>query len=276
MELTVAEQLLYSTTKLTSVNNGIPTSTGTGFFMRFPFKDGENIFVIITNKHVIDSANEIIVNLHIASDDKPSGEITTCKLQNVKQLAIGHPDPNVDLCAFIISPFLNQAIEAGMKPFFAPLDLDLIPTKDDWNFFDAIEEIIMIGCPNGIYDETNNFPIARRGITASSLTKKYNGMDEFMVDMACFPGSSGSPIFIYDRNGYFDRKKNSYMIGASRLKLVGVLYAGPRVTNDGRIVLGQVPRIAVDSVMHLGNALRSTAILQIEEEIRKFTSNLEN
>ncbi|MDF1770294.1 serine protease [Maricaulis sp.] len=271
MELTVAEQLLYSTTKLTSCKNGIPISTGTGFFMRFPFKDETSIIVIITNKHVLYDATEVIVTLHIASNDKPSGKFTTYKLENLRQLSIFHPDDNVDLCAFMIGPTLNQAFNSGMKIFFAPLESNLIPTGDDWEYFDAIEEVIMIGCPNGIYDEANNLPIMRRGITASALTKKYNGMNEFMVDIACFPGSSGSPIFLYDRNGYFDRKKNSYMLGSSRLKLVGILYSGPLVTNDGQIVLGRAPRITVDSMMHLGNALRSTEILKIQEEIDKIT-----
>ncbi len=125
----------------------------------------------------------------------------------------------------------------------------------------------MIGCPRGISDEVNNLPIVRRGITATSLSKLYNGKPEFMVDMACFPGSSGSPIFLYNRNGFFDRKQNSYMMGTTRLKFVGVLYAGPLVTNDGQLVLGQVPRVAVQSMMHLGNALRSTTVLEIGAEI---------
>jgi hypothetical protein len=269
MALTIAEQLLYSTVKLTSSNIGVSASTGTGFFMGFPLEGGGNVIVLMTNKHVVEGATEVTAICHIAEGDAPSGRFVPCTIANEPQFVIPHPAEDVDLCALIFGPILNQAHEAGTPLFFRSLDPSLIPTEEDWEFFDAIEDVTMIGCPRGISDEANNLPIVRRGITASALSKKYNGKDEFMVDMACFPGSSGSPIFLYDRNGYFDRKQNSYMLGASRLKLVGVLYAGPLVTNDGRLVLGQVPRVAVNSMMHLGNALRSTAILAIQGEITR-------
>lgn len=269
MELTIAERLLYSTVKLTSSNNGVPISTGTGFFMAFPFNGDQTVIVIMTNKHVVKGATEVTAVCHIADGGSPSGRFVSCTVENQPQFIIHHPAVDVDLCAIIFGPILTRAHEAGTHLFFCPLDLFLIPIEDDWNFFDAIEDVTMIGCPRGISDEANNLPIVRRGITASSLSKKYNGKDEFMVDMACFPGSSGSPIFLYDRHGYLDRKKKSYMIGESRLKLVGILYAGPLVTNDGRLVLGQVPRVTVDSMMHLGNALRSTAILKVQEEIAR-------
>src|SRR5690606_28078780 len=131
---------------------------------------------------------------------------------------------------------------------------------------------VMIGCPNGLSDETNNLPISRRGITATSLTKDYNGKPEFMVDMACFPGSSGSPIFLYDKNGYWDRKKNSYNLGAPRLKLVGILYAGPLIANDGRIVLSHMPRVEISSMMHLGNAIKASELRVLDQLVRQMTT----
>jgi hypothetical protein len=267
-ELTIAEQLLYSTVKLTSSNNGVPTSTGTGFFMGFPLENG-NVIVIMTNKHVVEGATEVTAVCHIAEGASPSGRFIPCIIANQPQFVIPHPNADVDLCALVFNSILEKAHNAGINLFFRSLYAELIPIEEDWNFFDAIEDVTMIGCPRGISDEMNNLPIVRRGITASSLSKKYNGKDEFMVDMACFPGSSGSPIFLYDRNGYLDRKRKSYLVGASRLKLVGILYAGPLVTNDGRLVLGQVPKFSVNTMMHLGNALRSTNIFAIKEEIKR-------
>ena len=127
----------------------------------------------------------------------------------------------------------------------------------------------MVGCPRGIFDEKNNIPIARRGITATPLGKKYEGNDQFVVDMACFPGSSGSPIFVYDRNGFLDRKQNTYQIGAQRVFFVGVLFAGPVITNAGKIVMGQPTEVQVATAMHLGYAVRSTAMHAIEDLLRK-------
>ena len=71
---------------------------------------------------------------------------------------------------------------------------------------DAIEDIIFIGYPNGIWDSVNNMPILRKGSTATHPCLNYNGKKEFMIDAACFPGSSGSPVLIFNENGYKDKK----------------------------------------------------------------------
>ena len=57
--------------------------------------------------------------------------------------------------------------------------------------------------------------------------------------MACFPGSSGSPVFLANFGNYSDRKGN--LIMGTRIKLLGVLYAGPQHTASGEIVLAPVP-----------------------------------
>lgn len=245
--------------------------------MRFPLEGDQGVVVLITNKHVLEGATEVTALCHIAEGDAPSGRFLPCTVANEHQLVIPHPSADIDLCAVVLGPILNQEYEKGTTLFFRNLDPSLIPADEDWQFFDAIEDVTMVGCPRGISDEANNLPIVRRGITASALSKKYNGKEEFMVDMACFPGSSGSPIFLYDRNGYFDRKSNAFHIGATRLMLVGILYSGPQVTNDGELILAQIPRVSVSSMMHLGNAIRSSAILEIKAEIeRRIASDVDS
>ena len=127
----------------------------------------------------------------------------------------------------------------------------------------------MIGCPNGISDSVNNLPIIRRGITATSIANHYNGKDEFMVDMACFPGSSGSPVFIYNRNGYLDRRTNSYNMGKQRFLLVGILYTGSQIANNGHLILGQAPKVAIATMIHLGNIIRSSSLSALDDQIRE-------
>lgn len=268
-ELTIAERLLYSTIKLTAIKAGNRISSGTGFFTLFAEKDGEFVPAIVTNKHVISGADEIMAICHLADGSKPSGKFVNCTMSLTQGTYFNHPDPDVDLCAIPFGEIINQAINARTPIFLQWVDPSLIPHEDDWQYFDAIEEVTMIGCPNGISDEANNLPMARRGITASPLSKKYNGKDEFMVDMACFPGSSGSPVFIYDRNGFLDRRTNTYHMGQSRIVFVGILYAGPQVTNTGNIVLGHAPRVMVAAMMHLGNVIRSSALHTIDAEVRR-------
>ena len=71
---------------------------------------------------------------------------------------------------------------------------------DEWaENLDAIEDIIMVGYPNGIFDTTNNRPIVRKGITASDPKIDYEGKRLFMADIACYYGSSGSPVLVYKK-----------------------------------------------------------------------------
>lgn len=269
-KLSTAERMLYSTTKITALRHGTASSTGTGFFFKFAENDGTNIPAIITNKHVIDGCDSIMFKCHLALGDKPSGEYQECIIYINEKTVMRHPDPAVDLCAVFFGGILSQASDAKRPIFWTGLDPELIPTEDDWQYFDAIEEVIMIGCPNGIFDHVNNLPITRKGNTASSLAKNYNGQDEFMVDMACFPGSSGSPVFVYNKDGYFDRKTSTHLLATTRIKLVGILYAGPLITNTGAIVLAQPPSIQVASMMHLGNVIKSSQIIVLDKIMSEF------
>lgn len=124
----------------------------------------------------------------------------------------------------------------------------------------------MIGCPNGIHDAVNAIPIVRRGITATPYSSNYSGKEDFMIDIACFQGSSGSPIFMSSQYK-FDRSKNLTEIGASRFHLLGVLYQGPLQQVTGEIVLSKNPMFQFSSMLHLGIALKASRILELEDYI---------
>ena len=125
----------------------------------------------------------------------------------------------------------------------------------------------MLGCPSGLFDEVNNLPIARRGITATPLpTYSYNGKAEFLVDIACFPGSSGSPIFTYPKEVPAGPQPSGTFPG---FFLIGILYAGPTISQTGEIVLTEQPNFTLESMMHLGLAIRSPAMLELDRVIRE-------
>jgi hypothetical protein len=117
--------------------------------------------------------------------------------------------------------------------------MSLIPTEEELAALTAIEDVIMIGYPNGLWDEKNNMPIVRRGITATHPNLDYNGSKEFMINAACFPGSSGSPVLLFNFGSY-STKSTEIVIGA-RIKLLGILYAGPQHTATGEIEIVNVP-----------------------------------
>lgn len=81
-------------------------------------------------------------------------------------------------------------------------------------------------------------------------------------------------MFLHNTNGYFDRGQNVFVIGAARLRFVGILYAGPTITNSGEIVLGHSSRFEVASMMHLGFVVRSTVLSVIDDIVRKIAAEL--
>lgn len=269
MNFTIADQVFYSTVNLSLLRGEKSVGSGTGFFWQATRSDEAWVPLIVTNRHVIEGCDGIVVLCHIADETgvAPSGKIQPCLLRFDPNRIVGHPDQSVDLCAIAFAPTFKHALDRGHRLFFKTLDPSLIPSQESWNEFDSIEDLIMVGCPHGLFDEINNLPIARRGITATPLNKRYGGRDEFMVDMACFPGSSGSPVFLMPTSR-LDRETGN-LLSDQRFYLVGVLYGGPVIANEGKIVLCEQPRVVVDSMMHLGQVIRSTALLQLNEAIRQ-------
>lgn len=272
MALTLNETLIYSTIKITKIIGGTAVETGTGFFWNASQQPDMLALCIVTNKHVIANADAVIIRFHLATDEtvtKPSGRFINYTIGINHNTVIGHPDANVDLCAFGISGVMPDLAGRGETLFFRSLSAVNVPSPADWSKFDAIEDVLMIGCPNGIVDEVNNRPIVRRGITATQMSQRYNGKPEFMVDMACFPGSSGSPVFV-NQLGYIDRDTNNYRLDAIRFFIVGVLYAGPLISNQGTITFGHAPSIQVASMMHLGNVVQSGELLTLNHAISRY------
>ena len=97
----------------------------------------------------------------------------------------------------------------------------------------------MIGYPNAMWDKENNKPIMRKGITATKYMFDYNGKKEFLIDIASFEGSSGSPIIAYEEVRLKGPKEKEILI--PELYLLGVLYAGAMYKTTGEIFVTDIP-----------------------------------
>ncbi len=266
--MTYNEMALYSTVKLVSERNGA-SFRGTGFFMHFAVTGDKGVLSIVTNKHMVRVGDRVSVVLHVRKDGVylPSGELLTSVIDITPDILFDHPDPEVDLCAVAIQRVINQARRDGKELFYRAYDLDWVPPERKWKLFDVIEDITMPGYPRGISDEVNNLPLVRRGITATSVYNDYNGKAEFMVDIACFPGSSGSPVILHNDGGMMRKTDDSPL--ESLVFLLGILYAGPQITASGQVVLAQPPEIYTQTTMHLGVAIRSSELWPLDEVIRR-------
>jgi len=261
-DITIAEQILYSTYRL-EVRRADGTATvGTGFIYTFD----DNLTVMITNRHVLEGCRSVYLRFHLGTE-RPDAGVVGATFEGLDEPDSGmlfHPDESIDLALFPIGGGISQIRSDGNEFWYVNVTDKDVPTAAEWDQFDVIEDVEMVGCPRGIFDQFNNLPIVRRGITATPLRKSFNGRDEFMVDMACFPGSSGSPIWIREKN------PSNQNHGMRRTKLVGILYAGPTFDNAGRIVMGQLPSVQVATMMHLGQAVRSSALQALLDTSREF------
>ena len=81
------------------------------------------------------------------------------------------------------------------------------------------------------------------GVQTCALPISYiNFQDKpiFVIDCACFPGSSGSPVYLFNNGGYVDKNGNTNL-GTNRVKLLGVLYAGPQFNATGELEVVPIP-----------------------------------
>lgn len=268
-KMALSEMLAHSTIRI-EVRTATSIGTGTGFFFNFAAQNGQHVPVIITNKHVVAGAvtGKLIMTKKNAEGGPDRNNLTTYELENFEASWIPHPEDSVDLCAMPIGPLLQAASEDGEQPFYIPLDMNLVPTEQDLEGLSAMEDVVMIGYPNGIWDSKHNMPVFRRGVTATHPNLDWNGEAEFLIDAACFPGSSGSPVFLFNVGGYTDKNGNT-MLGSNRLKLLGVLYAGPQHTVTGEIRIVKVPTVdkpvAVSSIPNnLGIIIKARKLAEFE------------
>lgn len=237
-----AEQLVYSTVRIECEYGADARGTGTGFFFAFAKREQSYVPAIVTNRHVVEAATRGIFHIHLrdASGQPSIQRSERFTIDNFASAWIPHPDATVDLCIMPIAPLLEQAERNGRGLSFIPLEMALVPTDQELAELTPLEEVLMIGYPNGIWDSRNNMPILRRGVTATHPAIEYNGRREFMIDAACFPGSSGSPVMLYNTGGYY-RRDGVFAIGATRIKLLGILFAGPQHTVTGELQIVTVP-----------------------------------
>ncbi|NQU68319.1 MAG: trypsin-like peptidase domain-containing protein [Candidatus Marinimicrobia bacterium] len=241
-DLTTAEQLMYSTVRIECPIDKDTSSSGSGFIFHFAQEGEMRVPAIVTNKHVVRDMTHGFFYMHLASETEgmPSSESARIEVPDFEKMWVFHPDPKIDLCILPIAPLLVQFRDKGTPLFYLALERNLIPNEEELAELTALEDVVMIGYPNGIWDSLNNMPIFRKGITATHPAVDYEGRSEFMIDMACFPGSSGSPVLLYNVGGYRSRA-GTYMMGQDRIKLLGVLYAGPQHTAEGDVKIVEVP-----------------------------------
>ena len=281
-ELSLKESLSFCTTKIDAQIDDKKMSYGTGFFFNLELNEESKVPIIITNKHVACGKQNLTFYLSQEGEDgNPafSSPIRfTIGTKDLKNNLYEHPDSEVDLCAITVNPIIAKAKSMGFRPFYRAFNNGNIATKEQLESLEGIEEVEMIGYPNALWDRVHNMPIVRKGITATWPVLNFNGKREFLIDAACFPGSSGSPVFICDTGLYYSKIHKDTMLG-NRFMLLGIQYAVPVRTADGSIVKKTIDEVDVniedkyevktESMLNLGFIIKAECILDLIPVIKK-------
>ncbi len=265
--ISISERMMFNTVRLVASDR----SSGTGYFYNFVI-DNKIVPVIITNKHVVNyNSNETMTfYLHLRNGENESNESYQVTLT---LNWIFHSKK--DLCFCFVNPvFEFVKKQTGKDVFYIAIDETIIPSQKMLEELSALEELVMVGYPIGLWDKNNNFPIFRKGYTASHPAIDFNESGIGLVDMACFPGSSGSPIYILNEGGYKDKVGNLNW-GQSRIIFIGTLFSGPIYDATGKLVVTDIPTSnqVVEShtgiMVNLGYYIKSSEILEFKNIIKE-------
>jgi hypothetical protein len=274
--VSITEELLFTTVRIIAEEESGRERVGTGFFFDATVDQTRILPLIVTNKHVVQNARTGRFQLHEADDSgpqlRPLGRSFEIQLSDFESYWVGHPDASVDLCAMPFEPIREKAEASGKRIFRHAFEESLLWSESELAELNAVEDILMVGYPIGLWDETNNLPLIRRGITASHPAVDFNGRPEFVIDAACFPGSSGSPVVLANIGGWYYNKKSGTLTAGIRYGLLGVLYAGPQMTAQGEIVAKPIPTkvmpiVQTPLMIHLGYVIKAREILTLACEI---------
>ena len=100
----------------------------------------------------------------------------------------------------------------------------------------------------------------------------YSGQKKFLVDASVFPGSSGSPVFLFNP-GYYYEKPNVLHVG-TRIMFLGILTEVFFREEQNRIISKAIPTSSIPvalsrEMIDLGVVYKSSAILETIEHFMK-------
>ncbi|KAF5417649.1 MAG: hypothetical protein C5S38_01295 [Candidatus Methanophagaceae archaeon] len=269
----IFENILFTTVRIEASlppNNPI---TGTGFVFKYVKKDKQYLFVV-TNKHVIKNSIKGKLTFNQSDGEKPIlGKVFTIEYSNFESQWIGHSQDDIDVAIMPFAPVLNELSNRGIQIFFRSVTPDLIPSdkllRED---IDAVEDIVFVGYPCGIYDRGNLLPVVRRGITATPISIDFERKPKFLIDASIFPGSSGSPVFLCNIGSYSPKGKG--LLVGSRIFFLGVV-ASVFIRKDWNTIelidipTGKIPVVSTTQMVDLGIVYKSIVIKELIEEFLK-------
>jgi hypothetical protein len=267
--VSIAENLFFNTVRIETKNEKKEPFIATSFIVEIKIEERKYVF-LVTNKHVIDGMKSGSFYF-ILEDDKGKPLLGRgYKLdvaQDFEKEWFGNPNPQIDVAVCPLQQLFEKYKPADKKPYIATIPPYIFPSEEMLKELDALEEIVFVGYPKGLWDTANLLPIIRKGITASPVCLDFQGQPQFLVDASVFPGSSGSPVFIYNVGWYY--KKPREVVLKNRLIFLGVLSGGYFQKDKNEIVIleeaTKTPFAVSKQMINLGIVFKSSTIIETIE-----------
>ena len=236
----IVNQLVYSTARIICSNEKW-NAYGSGFFMLYEDTDEQKQYLaFVTNKHVVNGYSSARIEMvgADANGNPVDTQHITIQLSDLQKNCIYHPEDDIDICFVFVNSEIEELCEHGEIPYYRCIGNELILRNEDLALLTSVEDVIMIGYPNGIMDNFNCKPVVRKGITATNLKLDYDGKPVFMIGVT------------------------------AAYSLLGILYSGPIIELDGKIIekdipTASVPVVEIKSMMNFGYVVKINKAIEL-------------
>ncbi|MHB1515304.1 MAG: S1 family peptidase [Acidiferrobacteraceae bacterium] len=259
----LSKKLLFNTVRVDTELEDGSAGSGTAFVVSHAHMRGNHTF-IVTNRHLVENVRRGGLVFTQKRGGRPLiGQRFELHIEDFPHAWFLHPDPEIDLAIIPMRPLEQAAREQGLELYYHVIDTCLVPDAAALYALDALEEVLFVGYPSGVWDQVNLMPILRRGTTATPMVLDFEGRPEFLIDAAVYPGSSGSPVFIYQPDTLRPRQ-----ILRRKFLFAGVIAAvffreeanhvvpAPVPANDAGVVVGS-------EMIDLGLVIKAQAVIDI-------------
>ena len=259
----ITKKLLFNTIRVDTVLEDGSEGSGTAFVLSHTTGSGVHTFVV-TNRHLVEGVRSGGLVFTQKRHGQPAlGERFQININDFSHAWFLHPDPEVDLAIISMRPLEQAARDQGAELYYHAIDSHLAPDAATLRALDAMEQVIFIGYPSGVWDQVNLMPIMRRGTTATPMELNFEGRPEFLIDAAVYPGSSGSPVFVYQP----DSLRPSQSGGGKKFLFAGVVAAVFFREEANNLVSlpvpanNQQPTVMGSEMIDLGLVIKAEAVM---------------